>query len=418
MLRLGARVMRVGVGEYEHSPVARDDAGLTAHVSWQAGVPRRIQVACTYAIAFGKTGARQFGSGFVFDGSRAVSGDRIRDLTRIDGSIFLRDQFVAGRDAVLDDYSLGRREPSFVVARREVARGRNPLDRMTELIDISLRRTQREAYQRICPPFPIGVKYGFILFADDWPETVHPAHVMDAVHRDDYRGDAPMRASGKDWIWLRAASLRGNLTALVRSSVALIGSAQPMKSNRQSDPSQAFWPLDLRVFAVVAGLWSLCLAISALIPVPVADVDLVDPVETIFAGVRFAGYDARVVLIVQAGIFAAIAVGVFFHRRWGLLLALWYMVEVVMSHLAFVIAYMPIHSEWENVRAVASQGPMVVLITLYLWIRGYDLIFGSPSVDARPQKVSDASRRAVVRENSASGDVAAVADYVSDWWRR
>jgi hypothetical protein len=191
-----------------------------------------------------------------------------------------------------------------------------------------------------------------------------------------------------------------------------------MKSNRQSDPSQAFWPLDLRVFAVVAGLWSLCLAISALIPVPVADVDLVDPVETIFAGVRFAGYDARVVLIVQAGIFAAIAVGVFFHRRWGLLLALWYMVEVVMSHLAFVIAYMPIHSEWENVRAVASQGPMVVLITLYLWIRGYDLIFGSPSVDARPQKVSDASRRAVVRENSASGDVAAVADYVSDWWRR
>ena len=166
-----------------------------------------------------------------------------------------------------------------------------------------------------------------------------------------------------------------------------------MKSNRQSDPPQAFWPFDLRVFAIVAGLWSLCLAISALIPGPVADVDLVDPVETIFAGVRFAGYDARVVLIVQAGIFAAIAVGIFFHRRWGLLLALWYMVEVVMSHLAFVIAYMPIHSEWENVRAVASQGPMVVLITLYLWIRGYDLIFGSPPADARPQTVSDASHQ-------------------------
>src|ERR1700722_20617117 len=100
-----------------------------------------------------------------------------------------------------------------------------------------------------------------------------------------------------------------------------------MKSNSQSDPSHAVWPFDLRVFAVVAGLWSLCLAISALIPVPIADVELVDPIETIFAGVRFAGYDARVVLIVQAGIFAAIAIGVFFHHRWGPLLPLRHLAE-------------------------------------------------------------------------------------------
>src|SRR6202162_1152562 len=183
-----------------------------------------------------------------------------------------------------------------------------------------------------------------------------------------------------------------------------------MKSNSQSDPSQAVWPFDLRVFAVIAGLWSLCLAISALIPVPIADVELVDPIETIFAGVRFAGYDARVVLIVQAGIFAAIAVGVLFHRRWGLLLALFYMVEVVMSHLAFVIAYLPIHSEWENVRAVASQGPMVVLITLYLWIRGYDLIFGSPPAEALERTTSDASHRVAVRSDSGTGEIAAIAD--------
>jgi hypothetical protein len=193
---------------------------------------------------------------------------------------------------------------------------------------------------------------------------------------------------------------------------------KPMKSNRPSDPSQAVWPFDLRVFAVAAGLWSLCLAISALIPVPVADVELIDPIETIFAGVRFAGHDARIMLIVQAGIFAAIGIGVFFHHRWGLLLALCYMVEIVMSHLAFVIAYMPIHSEWENVRTVASQGPMIVLITLYLWIRGYDLIFSSPPADARPHPSSDSSHRVTVRTDSPSGNVAAVADYVSDWWRR
>jgi hypothetical protein len=210
-----------------------------------------------------------------------------------------------------------------------------------------------------------------------------------------------MRASTMS-VPVRAASLRGDLAALVGSSIALIGFEKPMESNRQSDQQQPVWPFDLRVFAVLAGLWGVCLAMSAL--VPVGDVSLVDPIEAICAGVRFNGYDARVVLIVQAGIFAAIAVGIFFHRRWGLLLALCYMVEVVMSHLAFVIAYLPMRSEWENVREVASQGPMMVLIALYLWIRAYDLIFDLPPADARPQKVLD-----VRRTNSGHSDIAALA---------
>jgi hypothetical protein len=180
-----------------------------------------------------------------------------------------------------------------------------------------------------------------------------------------------------------------------------------MKSNRQSDPARIAWPFDLQVFAVIAGLWGLCLALSAL--VPAAAVDLVDPIETIFAGIRFNGDDARVVLIVQAAIFAAIAVGVFLHRRWGLLLALCYMAEVVMSHLAFVIAYLPMRSEWENVRAVASQGPMLVLITLYLWIRACDLIFDLQPADARQRTAADASQRNAVCMDSAS-DIAAIAD--------
>jgi hypothetical protein len=180
-----------------------------------------------------------------------------------------------------------------------------------------------------------------------------------------------------------------------------------MDSNRQSDQRQPAWPFDLRVLAVLAGLWALCLAVMAF--VQVADVEVVDPIETIFAGVRFNGDAARVVLIVQAVIFAAIALGVFFHQRWGLLLALCYMAEVVMSHLAFVIAYLPIQSEWMNVRAVASQGPMMVVITLYLWIRGYDLIFDSSPADECPQTSSDASSRVRVRPDSAA-DIAAIAD--------
>lgn len=177
-----------------------------------------------------------------------------------------------------------------------------------------------------------------------------------------------------------------------------------METDRKSDQPQAAWPFDLRVFAVLAGLWALCLAANAF--VRAGQIEIVDPVETIFAGVRFNGYDARLVLIVEAGIFAMIAIGVFTHRRWGLLLALCYMAEVVMSHLAFAIAYLPFHSEWENVRAVASQGPMLVLITLYLWIRACDLIFDAPPAVLRERIASDADHRAAVRTDSGPGDIA------------
>jgi hypothetical protein len=179
-----------------------------------------------------------------------------------------------------------------------------------------------------------------------------------------------------------------------------------MKTERQSARPAVKWPFDLRVFAVLAAVWSVCLSFSAF--VPIGEMDVVDPVETIFAGMRFNGYDARLVLIVESGIFMMIAIGVFAHRRWGLLLALCMMIEIVMSHLAFVIAYLPMRSEWMTVRAVASQGPMMVVITLYLWIRGYDLIFESQLAKERPRPASEVKRQPEM-SRPASSDVAAVA---------
>jgi len=181
-----------------------------------------------------------------------------------------------------------------------------------------------------------------------------------------------------------------------------------METDRQSRQPQSAWPFDLRVFAALAGLWALCLVMRAF--VHLGDLDVVDPIETIFAGMRFNGDDARVVLIVEAGIFGAMAIGVFARRRWGLLLALCYMVQVVMSHLAFVIAYLPIRSEWMSVRVVASQGPMMVLITLYLWIRACDLIFDSEPAQVRPRQSSGANHQAAVRADCGAGDVAAMAE--------
>jgi hypothetical protein len=170
---------------------------------------------------------------------------------------------------------------------------------------------------------------------------------------------------------------------------------------------QARWPLDLRVFALLTGVWALCLV--ALAFGQIGEFAVADPLEIIFAGVRFNGDDARLVLIVEAGIFAAIAIGIYGQRRWGLLLAFAYMVQVVMSHLAFSIAYLPFRSEWINVRAAASQGPLMVLITLYLWIRACDLIFDASPIGARAQTPSAADRQ-MMRADSAAADAGVIAD--------
>jgi hypothetical protein len=172
-----------------------------------------------------------------------------------------------------------------------------------------------------------------------------------------------------------------------------------MKTSNQTRQPSIQWPFDLRVFAILSGLWAICLVIRAVEhPFEFA---VVDPVQVVLGGVRFAGDDARIVLIVEAGIFAMIAIGVFAQQRWGLLLALCTMVEVVMSHLAFAIAYLPIRQEWMNVRATAMEGPMMVMITLYLWIRATDLIFDAPPSSVKVRRASDADQ-----QQSASADSA------------
>jgi hypothetical protein len=189
----------------------------------------------------------------------------------------------------------------------------------------------------------------------------------------------------------------------------IASSKRAMKTETQSRQPQTQWPFDLRVFAILAGLWAICLVIRAF--VHPGEIAVVDPVQTVFGGVRFDGDAARIVLIVEAGIFATIAIGILAQRRWGLLLALCFMAEVVMSHLAFVIAYLPLRSEWMSVRATAMQGPTMVLITLYLWIRASDLIFDAPASSAHARRESSPQHREAVSADSGAGDVGAVVGY-------
>src|SRR6266481_5198538 len=173
----------------------------------------------------------------------------------------------------------------------------------------------------------------------------------------------------------------------------------------QQQPPAIRWPLDLRVFAIMAGIWAICLVMRAFVNLGVYEV--FDPLQVVFGGVRFNGDAARIVLIVEAGIFASVAIGVFAEQRWGLLLALCFMAQVVMSHLAFVIAYLPIRSEWMTVRATAMQGPTIVLITLYLWIRASDLIFDAPASSMHPHRARVPQAHKAIREDVRGDSVVA-----------
>ncbi len=136
------------------------------------------------------------------------------------------------------------------------------------------------------------------------------------------------------------------------------------------------WPRDLKIFALCSALWGLGLVARILYAGGLLDFMPDTRLQAVIGGLKFYGETARIVLVMQAAIFIAFATAILAERRWGLVLALGYMVEVVASHLAFVIGYMDDPAQSVHVRTAALQGPVAVLILLYLWIRSRDLLTG------------------------------------------
>lgn len=134
------------------------------------------------------------------------------------------------------------------------------------------------------------------------------------------------------------------------------------------------WPRDLKIFALVSAAWAAGLTVRILM----RDASYYapdTPLQAVIGGMKFFGPTARVVLLVQATIFAAFAIGIVAERKWGLVLALFYMTEVVMSHLIFMLAYMGDMTESASLRVAGAEGAGAVLVLLYLWIRSRDLLF-------------------------------------------
>ncbi len=134
------------------------------------------------------------------------------------------------------------------------------------------------------------------------------------------------------------------------------------------------WPRDLKLFALFSALWAAAITIRILLA-DYSDFGVNADLQAIIGGMKFLGTAARVVLLAQATIFAAFAVGVATERKWGLVLALFYLAETIISHLIYMMAYMDTFGESAHLRTAAAEGVFAVLVLLYLWIRSRDLLF-------------------------------------------
>jgi hypothetical protein len=79
-------------------------------------------------------------------------------------------------------------------------------------------------------------------------------------------------------------------------------------------------------------------------------------------------------MALQAIIFVAFAIGILMHRRWGLILALLYMAQVIIGHVIFIASNLGVDSQRIHVKIASIESPVVLLIALYVWYRSRPLL--------------------------------------------
>jgi len=132
------------------------------------------------------------------------------------------------------------------------------------------------------------------------------------------------------------------------------------------------WHRDLLVFAALCTLWSAFLIFRLVMRDPMSSQGF--PFQDVFLGVKFYGRAAHLTMTIQAIAFAAFGIGILLHQRWGLILALLYYAEVVLSHIIFFATNFNVPSQALHVKITAIETPIVFGILLYLWIRSRSLL--------------------------------------------
>ena len=139
-----------------------------------------------------------------------------------------------------------------------------------------------------------------------------------------------------------------------------------------TDVVSARWPLDLKIYGALNGIWGLGLMFRLIVQNPFVQPG--ESIQAVIGGIKFYGSEARGVLLTQAVIYLLIANGIIQQRRWGLIAALLYVAQVVAAHLLFVIWYAGVPGQEIHVKIASFEGPAMVLILLYLWMRSRELL--------------------------------------------
>jgi hypothetical protein len=132
------------------------------------------------------------------------------------------------------------------------------------------------------------------------------------------------------------------------------------------------WHRDLLIFAALCTIWSAFLIFRLVIRDPMRSHGF--PFQNVFLGVKFSGRVAHLTMTIQAIAFAAFGIGILLHQRWGLILALLYYVEIVLSHIIFFATNFYVPSQAIHVKITAIETPIVFVILLYVWIRSRPLL--------------------------------------------
>jgi len=137
------------------------------------------------------------------------------------------------------------------------------------------------------------------------------------------------------------------------------------------------WPRDLQAFAMASLFWGAFLLVRAIFALRAGAPAV--PFEDVFLGVKFYAGHARLTMALQAIIFVAFAIGILAHKRWGLILALVYMAEVIAGHAIFILSNLGVESQRIHVKIASAESPVVLLIALYVFYRARPLLRSAPA---------------------------------------
>ena len=130
------------------------------------------------------------------------------------------------------------------------------------------------------------------------------------------------------------------------------------------------WPRDFRIFGGLCVLWSLVLFARAIFNLSGGGM----PIEDVIFGIKFHGDQARVTMALQAIVIGAFGIGIVMRRRWGSILALLYMAQVVIGHAIFITSNWSVEAQRIHVKIASAEAPVVLLIALYVLYRSRVLL--------------------------------------------